>query len=268
VTQLCLAAGCRIRQRHHNDCNKPDCEGCIPRLAAPGLYLCDYHTTRIATDALRCAELYDELETVLASPETHGEHTTGTPEHGTAVNQAAVDARTEIRHTLAAYTRMVAEERGIHLPPDTVTAVGAYLATHHQWLAAHPTAADCSAELSELRRKAWKVAYPTGARVFAVGSCPQCNQPIRVVLRDSDSLLPSVLVCDGDHQWPADQWRQLRKRSDRYHSAREIAETHHLAMAEVYRLASEHRWRRTEDGRRPTLYLAEDVEASMTRSPA
>lgn len=51
----------------------------------------------------------------------------------------------------------------------------------------------------------------------------------------------------------------------RYFTAAEIAHTWRRPVGTVHRLASEHHWRRTNDRRRPALYNADDVEATMER---
>jgi hypothetical protein len=266
---LCPADGCRAFGRHTTTCDSETCRGCIPRQAAPGLRLCDYHMLRIATDATKCADLHHELESALAAPERPGEHTSGTPTHGTSINERALIMRAEIRHTMASWCRLIAEERGIGLPADHIDAIGAYLALHREWLSAHPAAPDCADELASLAHRAHNVAYPSGARSFPVGPCPEsgCEATVRVVLRRIDAVLPSELVCDAEqpHSWPASRWRELGRTitNPRYASAGEIAQRWALPMGSVYRLASEARWRRTEDGRRPVLYYVCDVEATF-----
>lgn len=54
----------------------------------------------------------------------------------------------------------------------------------------------------------------------------------------------------------------------RYYTAAEIRDIYRttpaaVTVAEVYRLANEHGWRRARDHQRPALYNAEDVEATM-----
>jgi hypothetical protein len=54
----------------------------------------------------------------------------------------------------------------------------------------------------------------------------------------------------------------------RYFTAAEIRDlwSHRiqgLTVAEVYRLASENRWRRVNDRRRPALYHGDDVELTL-----
>lgn len=270
MTVLCSAPGCRILDHHTDGCGSDDtCRGCVPRQAAPGLRLCDYHTLRIATDATRLADLYTELETELAAPERPGERVSGSKlTSGVTLNDRAAAMRTEIRHTLVSWCKLVADERGITLPADHLDSIAAYLALHRDWLSAHPAAPDCSDELSSLARRAWSVAYPSGARTFPVGPCPveDCSATVRVVLRTVDSLLPSELVCDAEqpHAWPASRWRELgRTIHHRYLTADEIAKRWSMPIGSVYRLASEQRWRRTEDGRRPVLYHASDVETTL-----
>lgn len=51
----------------------------------------------------------------------------------------------------------------------------------------------------------------------------------------------------------------------RYLSASEIATLYRRPKGTIKRLAHTDQWRRSEDGRRPVLYLADDVEATMRR---
>jgi len=49
----------------------------------------------------------------------------------------------------------------------------------------------------------------------------------------------------------------------RYLTAVEIAMLYRRPIGTIYRLASQHRWRRVSDGRRPVLYAADDVERTF-----
>jgi hypothetical protein len=51
----------------------------------------------------------------------------------------------------------------------------------------------------------------------------------------------------------------------RYLTLDEIAMLYGRPKGTIKRLAHTDQWRRSEDGRRPALYLAEDVEATMRR---
>lgn len=210
---LCAAPRCRSVGHHWPDCTDGDCRGCQPRLAADGLRLCDRHTADIADDAREAGRLYDELALRLLGAGGSGEPVSGTPA-ARIPDPRAVEARTLIRHTLASWCRLVAEERGIALPADQVDAMGEYVARHHEWLAAHPAAGECAAELAELAHgRTRSLAYPSGARVVEIGACPHagCEGVLRAIVRRSDALLPSEVVCSADeaHRWGAAQWHAL-----------------------------------------------------------
>lgn len=53
-----------------------------------------------------------------------------------------------------------------------------------------------------------------------------------------------------------------------YLTAAEIALLYARPPGTIRRLASNDRWRRTTDGKRPVLYLADDVETTMRRITA
>jgi len=172
--------------------------------------LCWPHTEWLERDARQAAELYDELALVLTGGSGHTGRVSGSPDRTRLPNPAAI----------ASWCRLVAEERGVELPEDTVADMGAYIARHAHWLAAHPAAGEAADELRELAHgRPWRVCYPDGTRAVDVGPCPHdgCDGTIRALLRRADSLLPSAIVCDADeqHEWPASQWmslgRQLRR---------------------------------------------------------
>jgi hypothetical protein len=272
---LCVNPRCRMLGQHRPTC-KVECRGCLPRYAADGRNLCEVCTRRLAEDATIAADLHVELEQVLAKPGSPAERTTGTPDHGTELNDRAVAARTLIRHTLASWCLLVAEERGVGTPDDTVDAMAAYVALHAVWLSAHPAAGDCADEFADLAHGApWAIAYPSGARRFPIGPCliAECTGQIVAVLRDTDQLLPSALTCDADkeHTWTAAQWREIGRAlhpgglPGRYVTAAEAARDWRLPLGTVHRLASTEGWARSADGHRPVLYLAVDVDMTMKR---
>lgn len=204
MTVLCARAGCVHRGHHAADCADERCAGCQPWPAADGLELCQHHAGRIGPDAVALGELYDELGYVLMPSGGGGERVGGRGDDGPPVPRDRVVAvRSEIRHVLVSWCRLIAEERGVALPgtanepsPGVVErrnpvgggpgrgepscrVLGAYVAKHAgpdgaYWLAAHRgVAGEVSEELDELRRRAWSVAYPTGTRVVEVGPCPR-----------------------------------------------------------------------------------------------
>ena len=242
MSDLLCSATCRIPNRHRDGCDT-DCLGCLPGRAADGVNLCAHHLDRLATDATGLAQLYDELTySVMPSGGTSGQPIGRSSDGPPAPRDKVVEIRTEIRHVLAATCRRIAEERGIQLPADEVSAMGAYVAKHATWLAAHGAAGEVSDELGSLRRRAWSIAYPNGTKVVEVGPCPYTDHwvagPVsagfigppravlvdgilRAIVRPADVLLPSEVVCDANpsHRWDSTQWRLL----DRLVSGRRAA---------------------------------------------
>jgi hypothetical protein len=228
--QLCAAA-CRMRGRHAPDCAQEACAGCLSRQARDGLRLCHLHTARIAEDAVEAARLHSELLHVLTGAGHLGELVRSSRDPNLTLNDAAADARTAIRATLVSWCRLISEERGISLPADDMRAIGAYIARHAEWLAAHEAAADASAELHELAHgQPRRIAYPGGGRRFPIAlpdgtyaRCPEqtavddaetpepCPGTLWTILRRDASLLPSEVVCNHDetHRWPTSRWLKL-----------------------------------------------------------
>ena len=233
MTLACLNPRCRIPNRHADGCTG-DCRGCLPGTAADGLRLCLVDLRRLGENPVKLADLHAELELVLRAA-GHGERTSNKPGSGTPPRDAVMQVRTEIRHVLVSWCRLVAEERGVGLPVDQLDAMGAWLARHAQWLAAQEYAGEVADELAGLASRAWGLAYPNGTRRIAVGPCPRCGgvaagrwsverlprgfigPPRRsghlvAVVRDKDQdKLPGEVFCDliAEHFWPAPQWRQL-----------------------------------------------------------
>lgn len=225
MTEHLCATACRIPKRHLPDCTDDACRGCLPALAADGMELCRYHCDRIGADALEAAKLDGDLALALTGqgePGVRGDH------GGLSLNDQAAEARTMLRAILSGWCRLIAEERGIELPgfrrggewviTDSVEAMGRYVAHHAQWLAAHPAAADASAELRDLLRQCRAAAYPSGTRVIDIGLCPvvdndqmPCGGKLRAMIRPGESMLPSAVGCDQDeaHRWGASEWRAL-----------------------------------------------------------
>lgn len=218
---LCPAADCRAFGQHATDCVDEACRGCLPRRAADGLRLCLVHTAAIGRDAVKAAGLHAEILHVLAGAGGGGPDLGGGghgEDDGLSLNPRAVTVRDDIRAQLASWCLMIAEERGISTPADEVTAMGAFVARHREWLSAHGAAADASRELAELASAAWGTAFPEGSgRTRALGSCPEvvdgerCPGKLQGMMRRSGSMMPSWVLCDAvrEHAWDAGQWMEL-----------------------------------------------------------
>ncbi len=218
---LCVNPACAVPGRHATDCADPaDCRGCQPALARDGLWLCGHCTDHIGTDAIEAARLHGELALVLAGtggsggPRVSG----GGPAAGIALNEAAVKARETVQAVLASWCRMIAEERGLTPPAAHMTALGAYVRLHREWLAGHGAAADACGEIRGLVTLARPIARPDRAAITrSLGHCPMlvdgepCSGMIQGVMRRPDSLTASAVTCDKDrsHAWDSTQWIEL-----------------------------------------------------------
>lgn len=274
MTLLCASPRCRIPGRHGEDCDREDCRGCLRARAADGLRLCWHDTERIGKDAVEVARLWYEIGLILAAGGSTGVPVRN-PHPGLVLNGQAADVRLEIRHVLASWCRLIAEERGVALPRDeSQHTLGAYIRLHEQWLAASDYADEVADEFASLRSRAWATAYPDGVSVRLIGPCPQtedgaaCPGNVKAHMRRADSLLPSKVVCDvnSTHEWTAERWRVLGRSVglvlSGYLSAEAIATASGRSITTVYRLASEHQWRRVPDGRR-VRYDAVDVRNTL-----
>jgi hypothetical protein len=220
---LCLVARCAIPGRHADGCANDTCRGCQRAQAADGLRLCRLHTERISRDAHTAAELWGELALRLLGGTGNGDRVSGTAERTRLPNPAAVEMRAEIRHVLASWCRLIGDERGWTLPADQVDAMAVYVARNAEWLAAGEYAGEVSDELDDLARRGRRLAYPSGARMVEVGPCVRdgCGGTVRAIMRPTDLLLPSELVCDVDdgHRWPPPSWRDYRRAVEKARAA-------------------------------------------------
>lgn len=233
---LCPANRCRQRGQHKTDCpgcncptatngqHRPghtECEGCLPRQAAPGLQLCWWHTDKISHDALTLAELHDDLTLALVHTGTAAlnpngnSHTDRGAETGININTAAVNVRHDIHNLLASWTKLIVEERGYHTPDTDNMTLARYIADNNTWLAARDYAGEVADELAALRGRAWRLLQPNSRHSFTIGACPygDCGGTVIASMRPADTLLPPSVRCDTDpeHRWASHEWHHLRK---------------------------------------------------------
>lgn len=232
---LCTATGCWIPGKHLPECDDRLCRGCVPDLAGSGLRLCYRHADAIGANAVLLGSLWSELALHLVAGGGGGEGRGSNPHPSLMVNEAVIEVRATIRHTLVGWARIVHEERGVSLPwrwklhrlprgvegpvrasvepVETTGALGRYVERHGRWLAAHEAAGECSNELASLVSAGRRAQGHAGTRVIPIGPCPMedCAGTLRGLLRTERSLLPSAVTCDADagHEWTAADWPAL-----------------------------------------------------------
>lgn len=139
-----------------------------------------------------------------------------------------LSVRRETAEVLASWARLVAEERDLHPSLDTkdAHAVAGFLVTHADWLATHESGEAAGDEIHRWAGQCADIVERNRTRRYQVGRCPemicdddgtelaQCAGNLWALIRETDSLLPRNVVCDGpeQHEWSPWQWHALGKR--------------------------------------------------------
>ncbi|MDX3691336.1 hypothetical protein PV726_13515 [Streptomyces europaeiscabiei] len=226
--------------------------------------------------------LYEECERLLAGAERPRERTgggTGT-QRGIPLNTAAVEVRADMLATLASWSGLMAEESDESGPERTVTELARWLVARLLRLAAHPAVGDFSAELHRLAVAAREVVSPDGSQRVEVGRCVAAGCDGRLVAWSAagpGGLGEIRCDSDPDHRWVEHEWPRLHRRMaerDRGTTAGRVTAVRHwltpqdvsrlwsVPMGSVYRLASEHEWRRERRAGR-SYYDEADVRRTL-----
>jgi hypothetical protein len=264
-TRLCVAPQCR---------RYPAAGYSGARRAPPGLALCGTCRGRLAARLAGLPELYTELEGTLAHTRNDAERVRGRGQPGIPLNLRAVDARTKIHGTLAAWADLVVHGRNTTPPARTVPALAGFLGRHVDWLAAHPAAGDAAAEIGDLMG-AGGHATRAPARHIRVGPCidSRCSGTLAALFHDHAGRTPSAIVCDADnaHAWPPERWHTLRRllhpggpTAAGGVTAADISATWSIPANTVYGLARVHQWRRHRRSQR-VYYNTDDVARTLDR---
>ncbi|MFD7506291.1 hypothetical protein [Streptomyces sp. NPDC059850] len=182
--------------------------------------------------------------------------------------------------TLASWSGLMAEESGELGPERSVTKLARWLLARLPRFAAHPAVGDFSAELHRLAAAAREVVCPDGSQRVVVGRCVEARCDGQLVARSAAG--PGGLGeirCDSDpgHRWAEYEWPRLHRRvaaRDRGTTGDRAATVRHwftpqdvsrlwgVPMGSVYRLASEHEWRRERRAGR-SYYDEADVRRTL-----
>lgn len=192
-----------------------------PRRAAEGSMLCAGCESRLAKQLENLSGLYADVLAGSRKVSSTGP-VKGDPERPMPATGTQLDARELVRATLVPWCRIVAEERVVDPPDDTVPAMCAFLERHRLWLCGHDAAAEFADEIAHVSSEALRAAYPGGRRRMVLGPCvgrvssPDgtargCDGIITATVSPADDLLPSFIVCDTDpeHLWTSSEWARL-----------------------------------------------------------
>lgn len=250
------------------------------RIRRPGLLLCAVCLSETSSGLRQLAPLYQACGRLLGGGAQRcvRDKVSGSLTPGMRLNSAAAETRSSILSVLASWSGLVAEESRVRPPDRTAAALADFLLTHVMWLAAHEAAPELTREIRQLVGTASTIAFPNRRRRIRLGSCPEsnCGGSLYATIHSQEALLPAEIGCDSDpaHTWPARAWLSLNRRisqrpdqqpgqsASQWLSAADISRLRDTRPGNVYRLASERRWRRRREAGH-TYYYAPDVEQTL-----
>lgn len=265
-------------------CRRPGGSGPVRRGERPllGTRLCRSCLDAMARILTGLPALHEECGRVLAgSGKPRMERSTGRTAPGLPLNTAAVEAREAMMRVLASWSGLVVDERGTPVPRRDVRVLSAFLLRHADWLAKHAAVAELTEELERLVRFAGRVVEPPQVQRMVIGACVRegCGGTLSTYAdprRTGSDGTRIVCTAEPGHSWAMHEWVTLGRRvpstegAERGPAARralwlratDIAALWQVPRGTVYRLASEHAWRRGSRAGK-TYYHAEDVERSL-----
>ncbi|MCZ0973022.1 hypothetical protein O1L55_19810 [Streptomyces albulus] len=177
--------------------------------------------------------------------------------------------------TLASWSGLVAQERGVAAPARTVPALARWLVEHLEWLAAHPAAGEFSAELHRWVRAARRVTSSGAVRRVPLGTCvePGCGGTLvaRTGARrrgGGDPVRRRRRAPVGGVRVGAVAGRMTPPgtggtRRTHWVSPQDVSRIWRVSLGSVYRLASENAWGRRRVGGR-SHYDEADVRRTLS----
>ncbi|MFG2193345.1 helix-turn-helix domain-containing protein [Streptomyces sp. NPDC048639] len=268
-------------------CRKASASGAVRHGERPllGTRLCSSCLGAMARTLTSLPALHEECGRVLGgSGQRRLERSPGRTTPGMPLNTAAVEAREAMMRVLASWSGLVVDERGTSVPRRDVRVLAAFLLRHVDWLAGHSAVAELTAELERLLAFAGRVVEPPQVQRMVIGACARegCGGTLSTYAgprRNGPEDTRIVCTAEPDHNWAMHEWVSLGRRSPVAGSpkatdgrpaagrtlwlrATDIAALWQVPRGTVYRLASEHAWRRGSRAGK-TYYHAEDVERSL-----
>lgn len=167
------------------------------------------------------ARAYTTLATLLTGHVTTATaHVSGTVDWRLPIADHVADTRVRIRHVLASWSRLHAEELAVSPPDgDHPTATSAWLARYVDWSAAQPWANEYVSELAELHARARSLVDLPQPRRVDVAACVEhpagvrCEGQLTTRLREDGDPRPAVIECDTcQAEYTTDRWQRLGER--------------------------------------------------------
>jgi hypothetical protein len=184
--------------------------------AEQGSKLCSLCRARVHDDIVELPKLYGEFESSLIRfPFAFEERISGGEVKGMRLNEASVNARSDIISMLATWSGMVAEERRLTKPIGRdVAGLAAFLTRHLDWLLAHPTAPYFADEVATMAATARRASRPRSVLRLPLGYCVEedCDASLYAVGTAADARSQAQVRCEAGHIWQAHEWLVLASR--------------------------------------------------------
>jgi hypothetical protein len=205
MKQLCGSGNCRRFQGERR-----------PRCAEPGLRLCRTCCARVRDDIAELPRLYEECESALTQlPFVLDHKVRGGERRGLNLNEAAVNARLNMKSVLATWSGMVADERRLSkLARRDVAHLVTFLMVHLNWLLAHPAAPDFVDEIAVIASTARRASRSGPALHLDLGLCVQdsCDGAMFATRSGRDASSSLQVRCEAGHVWRPQEWLLLARR--------------------------------------------------------
>ncbi len=222
---------CSDRLNHQAEGHK-----CEPREVRDAAYLCQPCRSRLGRLLAELPSLHAELGESLASARRRGQGKGRSK--GVNLEEIVTRARDHVLAWVLDWSRIVSEERGLHLPaPAMVDTFAHWLGRHVDWLSHQPFADEVLTNLEETHGEARRARQIVPPRRFLLRTpdgrpvaCPKraegpmpwgaeghpvCPGMIEATVRvDSPLELRSTLTClaDPSHEWAPSEWGNLGRK--------------------------------------------------------
>lgn len=197
-------------------CRQELAGGRRPYTAEQGSKLCSPCRAHVRDDIVELPKLYDEFESSLIRfPFAFEERIRGGAPKGLHLNEASVNARSDMISVLATWSGMVVEERSLTRPIGRdVAGLAAFLTRHLDWLLAHPTAPYFADEVAMMTATARRASRPRPVQRLLLGYCVEedCDAPLYADGIAADARSQAQVRCEAGHTWQAHEWLLLASR--------------------------------------------------------
>lgn len=206
MEQLCESRYCR---RERQGGRRAYC-------AEQGLQLCLFCCRQVHDNIFELPTLYEELDSdLIRFPFAFEERVSGGEVKGLCLNEASINARSDIISVLATWSGMVAEERGLTRPVGRdVPGLTSFLSRHIDWLLAHYAGPYFADEVAAMTATARRASRRGPVPHLSLGYCVEedCDEALYATRTGADARSSVQVRCAAGHVWQSHEWLLLASR--------------------------------------------------------